>query len=437
MTGRFDNIHPGLSQQEAIRLLRLPVDQLESQSDPYMAASHLINYPGQESEEALLSLVSDPSTASPRRLARRKAVEVLARLNCQSAIDPIGTCLESDDIYLVENSAWALLQLKCNEQSLLKRMQDLLCDPAQNRRVLIQSLAGLGVVSALPTIESLKASDVPGERGAAISASIRLGGARNDLRELEDHLLLPNQMDRQSAIQDCIDCQAVELLPQILIAPVSPVFRMRALRSLSSDASALDSDFSLTDSLDALLYDSPDSINLVHRYDDSPSNDFLIQELFGTDFSRCYLALQALKERPSEQLWPLMETRWFEEAFNDYGAHYFFIRLLGSISTWPEIAHPHIDTILRDAISSDKPQFMKSKPAAILSSFSFRSKEALLNAGIWICPERTTFWECRYAVLMALDKYASKEDVTKLIREAQSDPHPFVARRAELMNKQS
>ena len=35
MAGAFDNIHPGLSQAEAIRLLMEPVDQLASHSDPY------------------------------------------------------------------------------------------------------------------------------------------------------------------------------------------------------------------------------------------------------------------------------------------------------------------------------------------------------------------------------------------------------------------
>ena len=44
---RFDNIHLGLSHEEALRILTLPEDQLESASDYYMAASHLINFPGE------------------------------------------------------------------------------------------------------------------------------------------------------------------------------------------------------------------------------------------------------------------------------------------------------------------------------------------------------------------------------------------------------
>ena len=82
MTGAFDNIHPGLSQGDAIRLLSTPLEELESQSDPYMAAAHLINFPGRETETALIALVMDAEQAQPRKLARRKAVEVLGRLGC-------------------------------------------------------------------------------------------------------------------------------------------------------------------------------------------------------------------------------------------------------------------------------------------------------------------------------------------------------------------
>ena len=45
MTGLFDNIHAGLDQQGAIDILSKEVGILESESDYYMAISHLINFP--------------------------------------------------------------------------------------------------------------------------------------------------------------------------------------------------------------------------------------------------------------------------------------------------------------------------------------------------------------------------------------------------------
>ena len=57
MVGRFDNIHPELTCDHAHRILSTPVDQLESQSDLYMAASHLINCPGARTEQALMNVL--------------------------------------------------------------------------------------------------------------------------------------------------------------------------------------------------------------------------------------------------------------------------------------------------------------------------------------------------------------------------------------------
>ena len=44
MTGLFDNIHAGLDQQGAIDILSKEVGILESESDYYMAISHLFLY---------------------------------------------------------------------------------------------------------------------------------------------------------------------------------------------------------------------------------------------------------------------------------------------------------------------------------------------------------------------------------------------------------
>ena len=423
MAGALDNIHPGLSQQEAIRLLMAPLESLESQSDPYMAAAHLINFPGEATEQALLRLVGDSEQAQPRRLARRKAVEVLARLGCREAIPAIGRCLRSDDPYLVENAAFALKELRCQDAEIHATLVSLLDEPSQNQRVLIQSLASLGVAQALPSIQKLKDSDSPGVRGAAISAIAQLGGSREPLRQLEDSMMLPNQMDRQSAIQDAIDAHAVELLPQILQAPVSPVFRMRAVKALwPQDVAQLDN-LNLLSVLDALAYDHPETLQLVHAYDQAPTDEFLIQEFFGTDFSRCYLALQTLRSRSAEALWPLLQRRWNEEAHNDYGAHYFFIRLFALLGdAWPQDARTIIKGILEEAIATPRPQFMKSKPAAVLalSRLGFMDSEAQFKT--LLDPALTSFWECRYAAVMVAPK--------TFLQGALNDPSDFVAARA-------
>ncbi len=402
-SGRFNNLHPGLSHDEALRILALPVEQLESSSDRYMAAAHMINFPGQLSEQALLSLLDDNDDSQPTRLARRKAVEVLARLGCKDAITSIGRCLLSEDHYLVENAAWALQQLGCQDPRILNQMIMLLADTGQNRRILAQSLAGLGVIEALPAIELLQDDELPGVRGAALAAVATLSGSHERVSELAEHLFLANQMDRQSAIQDVINSRAAELLPQVLQAPVSSVFRLRALRLLWPEAEPLHQGLSLLETLDRLLLDQPEGVQVVHRYDEVPQISFLINELFGTDFSRCYLALQAMSTHPGVTLWPLLEQRWLEEAHNDYGAHYFFLRLFGRIASWGD-AQDCVEDLCETAIQNRRPQFVKSRPAAILSLLRLNPERLLSRLSDLMDAQEEASWECRYAALMAMQE---------------------------------
>ncbi|MCP9809494.1 HEAT repeat domain-containing protein [Cyanobium sp. HWJ4-Hawea] len=429
-SGRFANIHPGLSHGEALRILSLPVEQLDSSSDLYMAASHLINFPGQPSERALLELLGNSDSRQAVRLAKRKAVEVLARLGCGAAQGIIGDCLLSEDHYLVENAAWALQQLECRDAALHQSMVALLADPAQNRRVLIQSLAGLGVSQALPMIQQLQDDQNPGVSGAALAAVAKLSGSNQRISELADHFFLPNQMDRQSAIQDAIDASASELLPQILRSPVSPVFRMRALGLLLQAHNLEDSGLSLVGSVESLLWDSPANLDLVHRYDEVPDNLFLVNELFGTDFSRCYLALSHLKFVPSDKLWPILDQRWREEAYNDYGANYFFLKLFGSIQYWGE-AQLMVEDLCESAIHNRRPQFQKSRPAGILALVQLNQKRLASLIPDLIDAEKESNWECRYAALVAQEMMlkanaGSSDCLCRDLGLTGTDPHRFV-----------
>lgn len=423
---RFDNIHLGLSQEDALRILRLRPEDLEAASDYYMAASHLINFPGNTSVVALMEFINQSSQEQSVRLAQRKAVEVLGRLGATEAIASIGTCLQSDDPYLVENSAWALRELNCTDQSLHQMMVQHLDNPIQNRRVLIQSLAGLGVDSAVKAIAALESDEKPGVRGAALCAVARMTGCREHLHRLENHLTLPNQMDRQSAIQDIIDADAGFLLPSVLKTPVSPVFRMRALKELWPQNKMQFEGLDLTTSLDGLMLDEPGDLVLVHRYDEEQLDTFLIQEFFGTDFSRSYLALQTLGERPTEDLWPILKEQWQAEAYNDYGAHYFFIRLFGIQKRWPTEAVPLLSEWLLEAVENQRPQFTKSKAAALLSLATVNPDLCKQHLWEWADAEQTQWWECRYASAMAFEKVhvTAPYDGPWWV-----DPHPFVKAR--------
>jgi bilin biosynthesis protein len=256
-------------------------------------------------------------------------------------------------------------------------------------------------VQALPEISALQDDGRPGVRGAAIAAVASLGGSRDRILSLGEQLFLPNQMDRQSAIQDVIDAGAQELLEEVLCAPVSPVFRMRAVRLLWPEAQPLSNGLALLNTLDSLLLDSPKSLQLVHSYGEKQENLFLINEFFGTDFSRCYLALQTLACEPGEHLWPLLEQRWLEEAHNDYGAHYFFIRLFAMVANWGA-EKTKVENYCEDAIFNRRPQFTKSRPAAILALLRLQPERLNSSLSQLLDPELESNWECRYASWMAV-----------------------------------
>ena len=126
MPGTFDNIHPTLTQESALRILVSPEEDLEFSSDYYMAVSHLLNFPGAQTEDALLEIAKNESRSQAIRLARRKSLEVLARLGCTRALPVVVQCLNHDDPYLVENAVWALLQLGCQDSNAHQRLIELL-----------------------------------------------------------------------------------------------------------------------------------------------------------------------------------------------------------------------------------------------------------------------------------------------------------------------
>ena len=402
MSGLFDNIHAGLDQQGAVDILSKEVDILESESDYYMAVSHLINFPGPTTSQALLAFLDKCSADVLVGLAQRKAVEVLARLGVAEATSKIATFLDSPDVYMVENAAWALSRLNCQDPEVHQRMIDLLDDSSQNQRVLIQSLSKLSVKSAVSTISAHTAHEKSSVRGAAIAAMIHLSGDHSNLADLSDHLFDTNQMDRQSAVQDVIDANAVQLLSDLLQAPISPAFRLRAVRALFDNPSKKLSDHEAISSVDLLLFDDPRLITVLHHYGESMPTQLLVEGLFHPDFSRCYLAMQELLKCDAREIWSSVQRCWEEKAHNDYGAHYFLMRLFGLVAGWTDDALLQIHTILSNAITDKRPQFRKSPPAALLSF-------AKLFPGQYDCfldncfsLENNLGWDMRYAGLLSI-----------------------------------
>ena len=432
IVGRFDNIHPGLSCQNALQILKTPVGDLESQSDLYMAAAHLINCPGAKTEQALITLLGESSDHQAVKIAKRKAVETLARLESSDSIQSIGNCLWSEDPFLVENTVWALQKLQCREPRLVEKMLELLSFDVANQRVLIQYMSALDIRESIGLLPNFLESSGPGVKGAAIAALARLTGDDSRLSTLVGHLSLPNQMDRQCAVQDLIDARATKCLSDIAVAPVSPAFRLRACRLLMPDDERCLQETKFLNNVDKILVDDPFSINIVHQYDEEPALDFLIRDLFNVDFSRCYLSMRSLQGFSSDCLLPLIVKAWDDEANNDYGAHYFFMRLLGSRVNWSAPARDWIQAVLKEAAINRRPQFQKSRAIAMMSYLKLWPHQ--FSDFVDQCLDELVSppWECRYVIPMiiennqAIDAHCKKSTLERIIQ----DSDPFVRAKA-------
>ncbi len=432
----FDNL-PNLSKEEATKILRTPIDKLNLSSDYYKAVFHLYKYPGSETEKLLLSLVESNSDQHPIIIARRKAVEVLARLGCSDSIPAIGKCLRSDDSYLVENSAWALAQLSCKDSSLIHEIACLLDDPSQNRRVLVQSLTKLGAKSEFSRIKIFLGdqSAPPGVKGAAIAAAAKLLGETEQLYKLKDYLLLPRQNDRQCAVQDVIDSGSIELLPSALRSPVAPSFRLRAVEALWPEVISLEERIQLVDVIDALIIENPQDIDILEPYNKNLEIEVLIKELFSTDFAHAYLSLKNLMDFQPKDIWPVI-VRYWERATKDYGALYFFMLLFNSISGWSEESTLDIEELALYCLGDQWPGYMKFRPLCIISLMHFNPLKYRNYVSDWLNPSNTSFWACRYAALMSIEPYLEEEGWSEWllkVRESVKDPHRFVREKAQII----
>ena len=400
---RFQNLFPGLSQAEALATLRKPLEALEDVSDRYLAAAHLVNFPDEQTTTALIACAADDHPAQAQRIARRKAVESLARLGARQALPVVQACLDSEDTYLVENAVWALAELQARPEVVTEPLVQLLKDGRQNRRVVAQTVARLGIQEAVAPLEALRQQEDPLLVTAVTAALARLTGNKDDdLAALARYLLHPDVTVRRGVIQDLMDAQAFDTLAAIAAAPVSPVFRLRGVRGLADQQHqrGVAQAGVLLPLVDQILQDDPATITLVHRYDTTPSLDFLVQELYGTDFGRVYLAVATLrasaKDAAAKADTLAALTRSFaDQGWNDYGAHYHMIKLFG----W--LGDPQSLPLVREALANRRPQFQKSCPAAALALARLDPRQAAPALQDAAC--EGSFWELRYAALMALE----------------------------------
>ncbi len=416
MDKRFFNMF-GLTEDQAIALLNTPTEELAAPTEHYVAVSHLINFPTERSINALIEVVEKPSTELYDRITRRKALESLGRLQARQALPFIRACLDDEDCYTVENAVWAIGEIGTEDEQLLAEIAQLLDKPNQSYRTIIQTLAKLNYQPAVEGMKKFVDADDEPIASAAIASICRLTGDYSQIGKVVEFLQHSSVNARRASIQDLIDAQYYNAIPEISRCPVSLVFRLRGIRLLAAPG-IKDEKIRFVDiepHLDRVINDRPHDLDLVHEYDQKPSLDFAIGELYHTDFGRCYLGSKTLLEwEPQSEVPEALLKTWEKEAHNDYGAHYHVVKLLG----WLKYA-PAYD-LLVEALYNKSPQFQKSRAGAAIALGNLGDHRAipLLKEAL-----KSKIFDLKYACLLGLEQLGDRtgreiaaNDADELIR---------------------
>ena len=399
MDNRFSNIF-NLTEDQAIALLKKPLGTEDSTSERYVGAAHLVNFPSERSIDALIEAIEDRDRSLENRIARRKAVESLGRLKAIKALPTLKLCLADEDVLTVENAVWSIGEIGTEDESILEAIAQLLTKPNQTYRVIIHTLADFNYQPAIEKIRPFVDDDNESVQSAAMAGLARLTGDNSQMDRVVEFLQSDDINARRACIQDLIDAEYYPAISAIAKAPISIAFRLRGIRLLAAKGiGAKKITFAeIESSLDRIIRDRPQNIEMVHQYDRPPSLEFLIRELYHTDFGRCYLAGKTLIETyPQAAPEALLQT-YREEAHNDYGAHFHVIKLLGLLK------HQQSYELILEGLHNTSPQFQKSRAAAAIALGNINATQAIPILKETLA---TPIFDLKYACLLALEQLGS------------------------------
>ncbi len=409
MDKRFFNIF-GLSETEAIAILKAPPEETKDDTDRYIAASQLAYFPTVASISALIETVENNDPQMYNRIARRKAIESLGRLKAENALSILRNCLQDEDCYTVENAVWAIGEIGTEDEDILAEIASLLTKPGQVYRIIIQVLAKLDYKRALEKIRPFTKSDTPSVVSAAIAAVCRLSEDYSQIDRVVDFLRHPNINARRGCIQDLIDAKYYPAIADISRSPVSVVFRLRGIKMLAESAlNAGKISFKEIESvLDRTLIDRPQDLDPVYRFDPGRSLEDAINDLYHTDFGRCYAGSKIIIESYRDIAPAALLKDFSERAYSDYGAHYHVVKLLGQLKYAPSY------DLLREALHDTIPQFQKSRAAAAIALGNLGDRRAIPELKRAL---NTKNWSLKYACLLAAEQLGCDREVREILAE--------------------
>ncbi len=390
-----------LTEEQAIAILDTPQAEISEDDSRYIAAAHLINFDTEPAIQALIRAVQQEDPVLENRIVRRKSIETLGRLKATPALPTIRACLADADCYTVENAVWAIGEIGTQDPEILAEITALLDRPKQTYRVIIHTLASADYQPAVERIRGFVDDPDAPIASAAIAAICRLTRDFTNMDKVVAMLQHPAVLGRRLSIQDLIDARYYAAIPDIAHCPVSLVFRLRGMRLLAEAGiaeGAIDFKF-VQPYLEQSLIDRPTDLQLVHKFDVIPPLNILIEDLYETDFGRCYLAVQTILDRYAEAAPAALFETYTAEARNDYGAHFHVIKLFG----W--LKHQPAYDLLLEGLHNTQPQFQKSRAAAAIALGELGDRSCIPH--LKTCLE-TKIWDLKYAALMTLEQFGDR-----------------------------
>ncbi|MBW3041367.1 HEAT repeat domain-containing protein [Prochlorococcus marinus] len=426
----FNNL-PKINKRDAINILRKPITEVKFLADYYKAVFHLFNFPSEESERVLIDFIKYDYEKLEYKIAKRKAIEVLANFDCKKAIPIIAEFLKNDDDeYLLETAIWSLGKLKCNDINVINKICSLLYKQFNNKRLVIQTLTNLGVKQEIDKIRSLsiEKQSSNGVKGASIAALIKLSGEVDKVSDLTNFLQSSNQNDRHCAVQDIINAGHLSVLPCLVKAPISPSFKLKAIDSLWSNEILYWKNINLIESLDLVIIDNPKIINTLGINNFKKDLVFLIDQLFHTDFNRCYQSMKELDKFPADEVLYYLNKNW-DRAKSDYGALYFFANAYKLLID-KKLSDNSILEKVEFLLSDSWPNYMKFKSSAIQILGYLNDNKFYNNIEVFSDEKLTPYWKNRYAALLVLQnkQIHIKKGFAKLFL---NDSHRFIRLKAK------
>ena len=155
---------------------------------------------------------------------------------------------------------------------------------------------------------------------------------------------------------------------------------------------------------------------------------FLIEQLFHTDFNRCYQSMKELEKHNSDVVLYYLNMNW-ERAKLDYGAIYFFInayKFLLEKGYYDKSMIKKLDFILSD----NWPDNMKFRSSAIQVLGCLKGIRSLNYFNDFSDNRLTPYWKNRYTALLVSQnkKFGIKKDYANLFL---NDSHRFVRLKAK------